>query len=236
MDNKQFGEFICSLRKEKELTQKEVAEKLHVTNKAVSKWENGYSYPDITLLEGLAEILGVSALDLLRSEKAQKDVGEMTDEDKKMSENLFASIHKTKAIRNGYKFIMFGCLIIMMIMAVLLYRSYMNHKYRYNSANHRTLYVNQNENDVLILKAPIYSEEYKGDFILNIPYDSALNMKDYDGNPFDISKLERGEFVRYFYRGRIFMKGENITNGKDIHIEKMTLIEEQYNFKFWGDE
>ncbi len=232
MDNKQFGEFIYSLRKDKGLTQKELAEKLHVTNKAVSKWENGYSYPDITLFEDLAEALGVSALELLRSKKTQKNV-DIVDEDILISENLFASIHRTKAIRNCYKLIMFGCLLVTLVMAGLLYKTYMDHKYN-NIFYGKSLYVSQNDNDLLILTAPIHDGEYKGDFTLNIPYDSALDMKDYDGNPFDITKLKRGEFVKFYYKGRHYKKGENITNGEDIHIEKMALTGEVYNFKFWN--
>ena len=44
MDNIQFGRFVAQLRKEQNLTQKELAERLHVTDKAVSKWETGLSY------------------------------------------------------------------------------------------------------------------------------------------------------------------------------------------------
>lgn len=43
MDKEKFGEFICYLRKEKGMTQKELGDKLHLTNKAISKWERGVS-------------------------------------------------------------------------------------------------------------------------------------------------------------------------------------------------
>ena len=60
-----MGEFICELRKEKGLTQKQLAEQLSVTDKAISKWERGMGYPDITLLTKLAACLGVSTNELL---------------------------------------------------------------------------------------------------------------------------------------------------------------------------
>lgn len=59
------GGMIRRLREEKNLTQARLAEKLHVSDKAVSKWETGKGYPDITLIEPLAETLGVSVAELL---------------------------------------------------------------------------------------------------------------------------------------------------------------------------
>lgn len=49
MDQKAFGAFIAELRRAEKLTQRQVADKLHVTDRAVSKWERGLSYPDVTL-------------------------------------------------------------------------------------------------------------------------------------------------------------------------------------------
>ena len=62
------GAMIKRLREEKGLTQTELAEKIFVTDKAVSKWENGRGYPDISLVEGLAKALGVSVIELLSGE------------------------------------------------------------------------------------------------------------------------------------------------------------------------
>ena len=76
MDSKLIGGFIAELRKEKGLTQAAIAEQLNISNRTVSKWENGDGYPDITTIPKLAEILGVTADELLsgkRSEKAHND-------------------------------------------------------------------------------------------------------------------------------------------------------------------
>lgn len=51
MDNIRFGSFVAQLRKERGLTQKELAQRLHVTDKAVSKWETGRGFPDLKLLD-----------------------------------------------------------------------------------------------------------------------------------------------------------------------------------------
>ena len=69
MDNKKFGQFILKLRKEKGWTQLELAEKLNITDKAVSKWERGTGFPDIKMIEPLAEVFNVSILEIMQSER-----------------------------------------------------------------------------------------------------------------------------------------------------------------------
>lgn len=69
MNNQDFGRFISELRKEKGLTQIELAEKINVSDKAISRWENGKNYPDIEMLEILSKELGVSISELLSCKK-----------------------------------------------------------------------------------------------------------------------------------------------------------------------
>lgn len=70
MDREMLGRFIAQRRKERNMTQRELAEKLHVTDKAVSKWERGAGCPDISLLEPLAEALELSVDQLLTYQTA----------------------------------------------------------------------------------------------------------------------------------------------------------------------
>lgn len=66
MENKQsFGRFICDKRKAAGLTQQQLADRVFVTESAVSKWERGLSYPDITMIPPLCEALGVSERELI---------------------------------------------------------------------------------------------------------------------------------------------------------------------------
>lgn len=70
-ESKTFADVIFELRKEKGFTQQDLANKLHITDKAISKWERGLSYPDITSISTLANILGVESsylIDLCKSE------------------------------------------------------------------------------------------------------------------------------------------------------------------------
>ena len=69
MDKAKTGALISAARKEKNLTQRELAAALHVSDRAVSKWERGAGFPDISLLEPLADALGLGVLDLLRGER-----------------------------------------------------------------------------------------------------------------------------------------------------------------------
>ena len=65
MDAKMFGAFLARVRRAQGLTQAELAEQLHVTDKAVSRWERGVGLPDINTLEPLADALGLSLADLM---------------------------------------------------------------------------------------------------------------------------------------------------------------------------
>ena len=69
MNNYKFGNYICKLREEKEMTQSELAQKLDVSDKAVSKWENGQAIPRMDTFEKLAEILGTTIDDILSASK-----------------------------------------------------------------------------------------------------------------------------------------------------------------------
>lgn len=82
--NNKTGQLIEKYRKDKKLTQVELADKLGVSKSAISKWENGNNLPDITLLEPLSEILGIDKLLLFTSEyEAKEDANERTKQNKK---------------------------------------------------------------------------------------------------------------------------------------------------------
>ena len=68
IDKEKFGRFLVQLRKERSMTQKDLAERLYVSDKAVSKWERGGGCPDVSLLPALAEVLGVGLESLMAGE------------------------------------------------------------------------------------------------------------------------------------------------------------------------
>ena len=71
MDAVKFGAFLAKRRKERNMTQAELADRLQITDKAVSRWERGVGLPDISMLEPLSEALEISVLELLRSEQLE---------------------------------------------------------------------------------------------------------------------------------------------------------------------
>ena len=79
MDNMQFGAFVAQLRKEQGFTQKELADRLNVTDKAVSKWETAKGFPDVKLLEPLAQALGVSLVDLMQGRRQESETLTMAE-------------------------------------------------------------------------------------------------------------------------------------------------------------
>lgn len=82
MKKQTFGNIIVSLRKEKGMTQLELAEKMGVTDKAVSKWERDLSFPDVSSIPKLAEIFEVTVDDLMQVKTKTKE----TPPDKKINE------------------------------------------------------------------------------------------------------------------------------------------------------
>jgi len=73
MDQDKIGKFIAKCRKERNITQQELANKLGVTDKAISKWETGRCLMDISLLKPISEILGVSILEIINGENIEKE-------------------------------------------------------------------------------------------------------------------------------------------------------------------
>ena len=69
MDTQIFGAFVQQRRKELGMNQAQLAEKLHVTAKAVSRWERGVGFPDIKLLQPLADALEITIVELMQSKR-----------------------------------------------------------------------------------------------------------------------------------------------------------------------
>ena len=87
MDQIKIGKFIQTKRKEKKLTQSELAEKLNVSDRAISKWENGNCLPEVSNIQELCKILNITINDLFSG-----CVVDMKDNEKKLEENLLEMI------------------------------------------------------------------------------------------------------------------------------------------------
>lgn len=94
MDPEKFGAFVALCRKEKNMTQLELAQELKVTDKAVSRWERGKGFPDISLLVPLAEALDITVLELMNSERREKRMEDFSEENIKDMVIHVAAIEK----------------------------------------------------------------------------------------------------------------------------------------------
>lgn len=94
MDQKRIGAFIAQCRKEKNMTQMQLAERLEITNQAVSKWENGRGMPDLLLLQPLCDVLGISLNELFSGEHIS------AEEYKGKAEENISQLFKEKQIAN----------------------------------------------------------------------------------------------------------------------------------------
>ena len=107
MDAKELGKFIAVLRKENNITQIELAKRLHVTDKAVSRWERGLGFPDINTLEPLADALGISLVELMQSKRNDSKATISTE---KAEELLLDTIQLSKVSNKFAK--IFGVMVL----------------------------------------------------------------------------------------------------------------------------
>lgn len=125
MNQDKIGKFIAKCRKSKKITQQELAEKLGVTEKSISNWENGRNMPDLSLFKPLCEELDISINELLSGENLSKD-----EYQEKLEENIINTISFNKENENkkerisGIVFIIIGLLIT--IISFIIFKSESN--------------------------------------------------------------------------------------------------------------
>lgn len=122
MDQVKIGKFISSLRKEKGYTQEQLAEKLNVSNKSISRWENGNTMPDLSLIPKLCEILGISINELLSGERIESD-----EYQKRFEENIIINMDLLKKKISNFtkKFILIVLsLFILLVIGIFVFIGY----------------------------------------------------------------------------------------------------------------
>lgn len=113
MDQKKIGMFLKELRKEKELTQEELAERFRVSNRTISRWETGTNLPDISLLVEIAEFFDVSIPEIINGERKEMNMTQETVETAaKMAEYSGNEMKVGKKTTAGYLLMGFGIFII----------------------------------------------------------------------------------------------------------------------------
>ena len=117
MNQEKTGKFIASLRKEQGLTQAVLAERLGITDRAVSKWETGKCLPDAAIMPELCEILGISVNELLAGEKiAMDDYKEIAE--KNLADSIRLENEKNQKLTKTENFIGWFGVVVSLIMIV----------------------------------------------------------------------------------------------------------------------
>lgn len=119
MDQEKIGKFIASLRKEKSMTQVELASKLGVSNKSISKWERGICMPDLSLFFPLCELLDINVNELLSGEKIKSN-------DKRIERNIINTIKYSNEKIKKTNFKIYFLLIILGIIVITFSFVFMN--------------------------------------------------------------------------------------------------------------
>ncbi len=115
MNKSEVGIFIAEKRKSINMTQKDLAEKLNITDKAVSRWETGKSYPDIEMLEKLAKVFEVSINDILNGKETVPEIREAVAD-----KNIVEVMKQTKKVKKKSKIIISVLIVLLLISSIVL--------------------------------------------------------------------------------------------------------------------
>lgn len=118
MDQAKIGSFIKELRKEKELTQEQLAEALNTSRRTVSRWETGYNMPDLDVLLELSDYFQVDLREIFEGERKQTNMSEL--EETVMMAAEYTNDEKKRVAKGAFGFFVFG-LIALVIHEALLF-------------------------------------------------------------------------------------------------------------------
>ena len=180
MNYKEIGLFISKKRKELNMTQKELANKLDVTDKAVSKWERGLGCPDISILEVLSNRLGVSILELLKGRNIEGEVIPVVEADDYLKNTInYSKKSLNKKILDLLTIIIVGITSFIVIININ-HIIYLNKEYEYDFSNNEILEdINKIENNINTIKNTnniFDNTDYKNlNELLNSYYNKIIN-------------------------------------------------------------
>lgn len=180
MNYKEIGLFISKKRKELNMTQKELSDKLNVTDKAVSKWERGLGCPDISILEVLSNILGVSILELLKGRNIEGKVIPVVEADDYLKNTInYSKKSLNKKILDLLTIIIIGITSFIVIININ-HIMYLNKEYEYDFSNNEILEdINKIENNINKIKNTnniFDNTDYKNlNELLNSYYNKIIN-------------------------------------------------------------
>ena len=217
MDNKKIGKLIADLRKKQGLTQQELGDKVGVGFRAVSKWERGITLPDITIINEVSRILGISSDELLAGELKEKE------EEIHEIEN-----HKKISISSKAKVIILVITsIILIISSIFIYQNNRTYVYDIESASDEYFVDGQvtfrgEKISIIINEVHFNNMELSSTIIKN--YEYKITSGDYFivgyGYNFSASNLDKemsiAEFIKIF----------QINYNEEVEIKRVTALKQ----------
>ena len=207
MDQNKSGKFIAKLRKDKRLTQEQLAEKMGVSINAVSKWERGLSFPDVSLLKKLCNELGISVEELINGEE---------DKSEEAKERAIINVVKSKnKEKKKTKIIIIVSIILMAILivaSILFYKNKEDELEKYYERNYQMSLVARNVEAFLKYRYDgKYPDYYGGMYISDDAYNLVVQLVEenipsketrdyyYYNELFTVDKAIKVEYVKNSY-------------------------------------
>ena len=145
MDQEKIGSFIAKMRKNKKITQQELADKLGVTDRAISNWENGRRMPDVSLYKPLCKELNISLNELINGEIEPK---EMTRDN--IDNTIIKTLNYNEETKKKSKKIIMILILILSILVVFIGKTYYEYRKRYPKIDiYKIKVVNNQENKLV---------------------------------------------------------------------------------------
>ena len=152
MDQVKIGKFILELRKEKQMTQQELASRLGVTDRAVSNWENGRRMPDVSLLKPLADILGISVNELFVGEKIPKEKQLSISE-----ENLLETLQTANRVDKKSRKLLIFLAVVVLLLCFIVFLHFQS-TYPKINVDDLEVYVGESDEEYVFDRAFTYDE------------------------------------------------------------------------------
>lgn len=249
MDPNKTGRMISERRKDLNMTQKELAKKLYITDKAISKWERGLSFPDISTLIPLTEILNINLYDLLKGESMDKEDMEQT-----LKNTIEYSNEEIKKNKRKYLRIIVGifiALIILILTYMFALKFEMPVHYKEDMLD---ISIPVDEGIDIYISLPNYKEaravlvkmgQDDYDLYINITQtlmtkitsdDNAVNnllrvghyaIADYQSHKHIPNEVNANSITRIYYINKLLKEDETMNTDELIHYKDKTLIWER---------
>ena len=210
MDLVKIGKFIASLRKEKNLTQEQLGNKIGTTDKMISKWERGVCAPNILILNDLSSILGVTTTELLSGERIIEIDKNTISESTTDSLKYYTSLTKNKMIKKLIMIVLLLIVIFSSIIGIMFFKNNYDNCFVYSIVSKNEQYVVEGflvlapEKDILIINSieNITDDAY---------YDVRAYSYEYSLVASDVEMYRQGNISLYEYQ-----KGDQLLYFDDI--------------------